>query len=170
MTTSALSGTSTVTDGSLVTLRCFTSCNLPQLPARWSGLTCKTLFSEYHREELFKQFISGGIKWICSYNWQRRKVFPVFFVNITKFRCLESTSTNHSICEVKERWNACFFSSEYFIFLSSIESWALKHKQEHYFVYCFYGCYTQSLTLTDEYRMKVFENRMPRGETGSERE
>jgi hypothetical protein len=62
------------------------------------------------------------------------------------------------------------FGAEFFVFQVAIQ----KHKdqgiQNYNFTCCFYGCETWSLTLREEQRLRVFENRVPRRIFGPKRD
>jgi hypothetical protein len=127
MTTSALSGTATVTDGWVVTLQCFIFCNLLQLPSRWNGLICNNSVRWVTQRAAFQTvMICGGVKLIRkSYNWRRRKVFPVL--------CKDSrvqTFRNHSkkSFHLWRKWktNTCSFQFRIFFLPTLYQKLSIK--------------------------------------------
>jgi hypothetical protein len=82
ITTSALSGTSTVTDGSLVTVGCFTFCNLLKLVSICNDWICNSTVQWVPQKTAFQTImIFGGVRWMCrvTSDRERRKVFPILY-------------------------------------------------------------------------------------------
>jgi len=93
-----------------------------------------------------------------------------------EFEYLRTTVTNQNYIqeEIKSRlkpWNACYHSMQN-ILCSSLLSKNLKIRicRTVILPILLYGCETWSLTLRDERRLRVFENRVLTGMFGSKRE
>jgi hypothetical protein len=96
------------------------------------------------------------------------KTTNIYFENVSEFRCFGWTVTNQNLIqeEIKRRWNSgnsCYHSVQNHI------SSCLLSKNVEIRIYktvilpvALYGCETWSLTLREEHRLRVFENRVLR--------
>ena len=74
ITTSALSGTSTVADRSRATVGCFTFCNLLQLASICNDRICNNTVQWVPRKTAFQTIkIFGGVRWICTVTTDRER-------------------------------------------------------------------------------------------------
>jgi hypothetical protein len=94
---------------------------------------------------------------------------------VTKFKYLGSTLTNQNDIhdEIKRRLNsgnACYYSVQTLFFLSHIRKVKIKIYKTVILPVVLYGCGTWSLTLVEEHRLRVFENRVLRKIFGPKRE
>jgi hypothetical protein len=102
------------------------------------------------------------------------KVANKSFENVTKFRYFETTVTNQSCIhkEMKSRLNsgnACYHAVQNLLSSSLYKNAKIKiYKIKILFVVS-YGCGTSSLTLTEEHRLRIFENRVLRRIFGPKR-
>jgi hypothetical protein len=82
---------------------------------------------------------------------------------VAKFKYKETIITNHSFVyeEVKRRLNSGNARMPEFIVLQFVgKKLNIKiHKTMIFFTIVLYGCETWSLTVTEEHRLRVFENR-----------
>jgi hypothetical protein len=62
------------------------------------------------------------------------------------------------------------FSAKSFVVQFAVQKYNDKNKQNYNFACCFYGCENRSLTLREEHRLMVFENRMLRGIFGPKKD
>jgi hypothetical protein len=62
------------------------------------------------------------------------------------------------------------FGSESFVIPPAVQECKVKNIQNHNSTGVLYGCETLSLTLREEHRLRVFENRVLRGVFGPERD
>jgi uncharacterized membrane protein len=91
---------------------------------------------------------------------------------VSKFKYLGTTLTNHD--EIKNRLNsgnACYYSVQNLLsshFIS--KNIKIKIYKNVILSLVVYGCETWSLSLTEEHRLRVFENRMLRRIFGPKRE
>ena len=90
------------------------------------------------------------------------------FERVEEFKYLGTTLTNQNSVqeEIKSRLklgNACYYSvSEPFVFQFAIQKFKDKNIQNCNFACFLYGCETWSLTLREEPRLRVFEDRVLR--------
>jgi hypothetical protein len=97
------------------------------------------------------------------------------FKNMTKFKYLGTTLTNHNDThdEIKSRLNsgnACFYSVQNFSFSRLItQNLKIKIYKSVILPVVFYECETWSLTLGEENRLSIFENRVLREIFGPKR-
>ena len=92
-----------------------------------------------------------------------------YFERVEEFKCLETTLTNQNSIQEKiksrlKSGNACYHSVQNLL-SSSLPSKNLKIKIYRTIILpvVLYGCETWSLTLKEERRLRVFENRVLRG-------
>jgi hypothetical protein len=107
---------------------------------------------------------------------QNIRIANELFENVTKFKYLGMTLTNHNDIrdEIKGRLNsgnACYYSVQNLL-SSRLISKNLKIKIYRTVILSvvWYGCKTWSLTLGEEHRLRVFENRVLRTIFGPKRE
>jgi hypothetical protein len=92
-----------------------------------------------------------------------------------KFKYLRTTLTNHNDIhdEIKSRLNSgnsCYYSVQNLVFPSHIKKLKIKTYKTVILPVVLYGCETWSLTLREEHRLRVFENRVLRMIFGPKRE
>jgi hypothetical protein len=97
------------------------------------------------------------------------------FENMTKFKYLGTTLTNHKDThdEIKSRLNsrnACFYSVQNFSSRLISENLKIKIYKPIILPVVLYECETWSLTLGEEHRLSIFENRLLRKIFGPKRE
>jgi hypothetical protein len=106
-----------------------------------------------------------------SHDMKTGKRSRYLFENITQYRHLGTTVTNQNLIqeEINRRlksWNACYHS-----LLSLVcSSLLFKEIQMGILPAVLYGCETWSLTLKEEHRLRVFENRALRRIFGPKRD
>jgi uncharacterized membrane protein len=107
---------------------------------------------------------------------QNIRIANELFENLAKFKYVGTTLTNQNDIydEIKSRLNsgnACYYSVQN-IFSSRLISKNLKIKIYKTVILpvVLYGCETWSLTLEEEHRLRVFENRVLRRVFGPKRE
>jgi hypothetical protein len=98
------------------------------------------------------------------------------FENVSQFKCSGTTATNQNLIqeEIKMRLssgNACCYSVQN-ILSSCLLSKSLKIRIYKTIILplVLFGCETWSLTLREEHRLRVFENRVLRGMFGPKRD
>jgi hypothetical protein len=104
------------------------------------------------------------------------KIANITFENVSQFKCLRTTLTNQNLIqeEIKRRLNSgnvCYHS------VQSLLSSCLLSKNLKIRIYkmlispvVLYGCETWCLTLREEHRLRVFENRLLRRIFGAKRD
>jgi hypothetical protein len=107
---------------------------------------------------------------------QNIRIANEWFENIAKFKYLWMTLTNQNNIhdEIKSRLNsgnACYYSVQNLLSSCLIsKNINIKIYKVVIFPVVLYGCETWSLTLGEEYRLRVFENRVLRRIFGPRRE
>jgi len=98
------------------------------------------------------------------------------FENVENFKYLETNLTNQNSIqeEIKSRLkagNACYYSVQDLVFSSLLQkNLKIKIYGTIIFPVVLYGCETWSLTLTEERKLNVFENRVLRRIFGNKRD
>ena len=96
------------------------------------------------------------------------KIDNTSYDNVEKFKYLGNLKSKNSFQEVtKSRWNsgnACYHSVQNFCLQNLVSKNAVKIKIYRIIIFpvVLYGCETWSLTLGEERRLRVFENRVLR--------
>jgi hypothetical protein len=98
------------------------------------------------------------------------------FENLSRFKYLGTTATNENLIEdeIKRRLNYCnafYHSAQKLVtFLSAVEKRKNYNIQDEILPVVLYGCKTWYLTLREEHRLRVFENRVLRRIFGPKRD
>jgi hypothetical protein len=98
---------------------------------------------------------------------QSIKIANRSFGNVVKFKCLRTTLTDQNCIHEESRsrlnsGNACYCSVQSFLSSRLLSRYVKVKIYKTIILSYVYGCETWSLTLREEHRLKVFENRVLR--------
>jgi hypothetical protein len=97
---------------------------------------------------------------------QTIRIADELFENVAKFKYLGTMLTNQNEIhdKIKIKFKECLlsFSPKSFVFLSHIKNLKIKLYETVILSVVLYGCKTFSLTLKEEHKLRVFENRVLR--------